>query len=220
VDIQIFFRRNGAGFAALLAAGLLSGCMGSPTYGTGTPAGEQLLQDVTGILSLAPDDEEPINYKPRPDLVTPAETGVLPPPQESVATASNPSWPESPEQRRARLRAEATATRDNPNFEPLVENDIAPSASPSYVTRSPDRGVAPVSTAQQRTEFNRRLAMSNQGSPTQRRFLSEPPIEYRQPAPTAPVDDVGEDEWKKQKRLKAEARKKAGKSGWADILPW
>lgn len=220
MDTQNLARRAGAGIVAIVAGGLLSGCMGAPTYGTGTPADQQLLEDVTGILSLAPDKDEQISYKPRPELVTPATKEVLPPPQESVASGANPNWPESPEQRRARLRAEATATRDNPDFEPLIESDIAaaaPAASP--LTRNPDRGVAEFNPAQ-RQEFNRRLAMSKQGSPTQRRFLSEPPIEYRQPASTAPVGDVGEDEWKKEKRLKAEARKKAGKTGWGDILPW
>ena len=50
--------------------------------------------------------------------------------------------------------------------------------------------------------------------------LTEPPIEYRQPAPTAAVDELGEDEYKKQRRLKAEARKAAGDTSWRDLVPW
>ena len=42
-----------------------------------------------------------------------------------------------------------------------------------------------------------------------RRTLTEPPIEYRQPAETAAADELGEDEFKKQRRLKAEAKKAA-----------
>jgi hypothetical protein len=47
------------------------------------------------------------------------------------------------------------------------------------------------------------LPSPQQGSPTNRRYLSEPPLDYRQPAETAAKNDVGEDEWKKDKRRKA-----------------
>lgn len=225
MKIHDLSRRSGVGLASLLASGLLlSGCMGTPTYGTGKPADEQLLEDITGVLSLAPKNDEQIRYEPRPELVTPASTEVLPPPQEEVSTASNPNWPESPEAKRARLRAEATANQDNAGYEPLIESDVA--AAPQQAVRRtagfdvPLDNTAIGSPKAQREEFNRRLAITKQGSPTQRRFLSEPPIDYRQPAQTAPSGDVGEDEWKKEKRLKAEARKAAGKSSWADILPW
>ena len=69
-------------------------------------------------------------------------------------------------------------------------------------------------------EFQQALAASNQGSPTVRRTLSEPPLEYRQPAETAPTGELGEDEFKKQRRLKAEARKAAGETSWRDFVPW
>ena len=39
-------------------------------------------------------------------------------------TASS-EWPESPEQRRARIRADATENRDKRGWEPEVVNDIA-----------------------------------------------------------------------------------------------
>ncbi len=54
------------------------------------------------------------------------------------------------------------------------------------------------------------MAASKQGNPTVRRTLTEPPLEYRQPAATAPTDELGEDEFKKQRRLKAEAKAAAG----------
>lgn len=224
MTVHKFSRRSGFGCASAAAFGLLlSGCMGAPTYGTGTPADEQLLEDVTGVLSLAPKDEEQIEYKPRPELVTPASKDVLPAPQQEIASASNPAWPESPEQRRARLRDEATANQDDSSYDPVIENDIAAAPrAPVRRTMGFDVAASGVEApgATRREEFNRRLAVSKQGSPSQRRFLSEPPLDYRQPAATAPAGDVGEDEWKKEKRLKAEARKKAGKSTWADVLPW
>ena len=69
-------------------------------------------------------------------------------------------------------------------------------------------------------EFQQKLAATKQGSPTVRRTLTEPPLEYRQPVATAPADELGEDEYKKQRRLKAEAKKAAGGSSWRDLVPW
>ncbi|MDR0252734.1 MAG: hypothetical protein LBI75_06070, partial [Brucellaceae bacterium] len=53
------------------------------------------------------------------------------------------------------------------------------------------------------------------GSATQRKYLSEPPVSYRQPANTATVGDLGEDEAKKERRRKAEA---TGSKSWRDKL--
>jgi hypothetical protein len=163
--------------------------------------------------------------------VKPADTKDLPPPQDPIATASNPDWPETPEQTRARLRAEATANRDNPNYRPEVydsrvqqaanaETDNTSNTSRAINDRmkqSPDMNRTGMD---QSAEFKRRLAMQKQGSPTTRRYLSEPPLDYRVPASSAPANELGEDEWKKENRLKKEAREKAGKSSWRDWVPW
>jgi len=229
----------------------LAGCMGSPTYGTGTPAHEQLLSDVTGVLSIAPSkDKEPIDYKPRPELVKPAPgaTETLPLPQQTVATTANPAWPESPEQRRKRLRDEATANQNNSSYDSPIIADVESGkgvtsgarlgergnfespADPPSGTRtgrtnagitSParfDRGnfESSADTSHEREEFNKRLAENRQGNPTSRKYLSEPPLVYRQAAETAPTNDVGEDEWKKEKRQKRAARKG---SSWTDWIP-
>lgn len=206
-----------------ISAFALSGCMSSPTYGTDKTAGQQLLGDVTGILSLAPPKREQVQYKPRPELVKPVkgEPGELPAPQD-VATAGNPDWPESPEQQRARLRAEADANRDDPTFEPLIDPDLARASSREQRERQgSQRFVFPhkkeIDPAAQRNEFNRRLTENRQGSATSRKYLSEPPLDYRAPAPTAPVGDVGEDEFKKERRLKAASAKP---KKWSDYLPW
>lgn len=216
-------RRISAGAFVAASAFALSGCMGmAPTYGTGKPADTQLIEDVTGMFSLAPEKKPQIDYKPRPELVKPVDpkSAALPAPQDNIVTASaGGAWPESPEARLARIRADATAKRDELGFEPEVEmpqetrrvyrdargNEVNPDGSP-------------ISIEGQRKEFNERLAMNNQGSPTERRFLSEPPLEYRAPAATAPTDDVGEDEWKKEKRRKAGYTKKG--TGWSSWLPW
>lgn len=207
--------------APVLACGaLLAGCMSSPTYGTGKSSNEQLLEDVTGMMSLAPKNGQRIDYKPRPELVKPPTDGVLPQPQESVTSAANGAWPEAPEARRKRLRDEATANRDNPFYDSPIDSAAATSSA-GAVTRMQVRGSSPspldpltMTPKQQREEYKRRRAEGAQGSPTTRKFLSEPPLVYREASATAPVGDIGEDEWKKEKRAKSAASKKGGLFDW------
>lgn len=217
--------------APLVVSGLLvSGCVSSPTYGTGTTQTMQLTSDVTNILSLKPKRPFASDYAPRPELVKPATaTTDLPAPQESITTAAADQWPESPEQRRARIRAEATENRDKLGWEPEVVNDIATegSSTPTKLgasVRGQDSMVARAGEQEDLSKkgalFRKRMAETKQGSPNVRRSLTEPPLEYRQPAPTAPTEELGEDEYKKQRRLKAEARKASGSSSWRDLVPW
>lgn len=221
--------RRGATALALLSASLLAGCMSSPTYGTGKTANAQLLEDVSGALSPLPKRRAPVDYKPRPEIVRPGEeaTGdaaALPAPQQDIATADNPAWPESPEQRRARIRASATANQDNPNF----ESEVAPDSNgvqPPPLQDDLNKGANFDPTRnnnvdQQRAEYQRRRKEGGQGSPTERKYLSEPPLAYRQPAETAAVGELGEDELKKERRRKAESRKKSPKASWKDKVPW
>jgi len=221
------YRVRASLIAPLVASGLLvSGCVSSPTYGTDKTSTEQLTSDLSGMFSLKPKPSA-AEYKPRPELVKPTtRTTELPPPQENIVTASTGVWPESPEQQRARIRANATANSDNPNYEPEIINDIsggtkiATPASGGAAGRAAESGVIDQGDAKKRSDdFKRQLASSKQGSPTVRKTLTEPPLEYRLPAETAPTDDLGEDEFKKARRLKAEAKKKDDKS-WRDLVPW
>ncbi len=211
------------GASALCAAALLSGCMSSPTYGTGKSANQQLLEDLTGVISTdaltGANRQAEIAYKQRPELVRPASLEVLPEPQQELVSADNPAWPEAPEARRARLRAEATENRDNPGYRSPITGGVS-SAPTTVVGHTFGNGVAhadEVNTREQRAEFLRRKREVNQGSPTTRKYLSEPPLEYRVPNATASADELGEDEWKKQQR----GKKAAGKgTTWRDFLPW
>lgn len=211
-------------FATVLASLGLAGCVSDPTYGTGKSASTQLLDDMSSIATIGPKKRTGIEYKPRPELVKPVagQKESLPQPQESVARAGDPSWPESPEERRKRLRAEIEANRDNPNF----VSPIAPD-SPSDFT--PRRQILP-SGASRREDYASRDSVADPavaaaakqaqldragGSATQRKYLSEPPVSYRQPAATAAAGDLGEDEAKKERRRKAEA---TGSKSWRDKL--
>jgi hypothetical protein len=216
--------------APLIVSGLLaSGCMSSPTYGTGTTQTKQLTTDVSSMFSLKP-KAQTREYAPRPELVKPTTpTTELPPPQENIVASAGDQWPESPEQRRARIRADATENSDKLGWEPEVVNDLSMDKSSSQSklgssARGRDSGVAAAGQAEdlkkQGAAFQQKLAATKQGSPTVRRTLTEPPLEYRQPAPTAATDELGEDEYKKQRRLKAEAKKAAGNTSWRDLVPW
>jgi hypothetical protein len=213
------------GGSLVAAAALLSGCMSSPTYGTDKTANAQLMSDMGGILSFRDKKKAAIEYAPRPELVKPVKgQETLPPPQDSVATASNPNWPESPEARLARLRAEADANLDNPNYDSPIVPDMV-SANPKRKTttgngRAEESGVMDVSqAAAQKAEYQKRLAETRQGSSQTRKYLSEPPIDYRQAAADAPTGELGEDEYRKERRLKREARKKSGFS-ISDLNPF
>jgi len=201
--------------------------MSSPTYGTGVSANTQLATDLSTMLSLKP-KQTSAEYAPRPELVKPAgQVAELPPPQESVVTASADQWPESPEQRRARIRADAGENADKLGWESEVVNDISvakPKSATGVSTRAADSGVAlfgqQEDLSKKAAEVKAASAAAKQGSPTVRRTLTEPPLAYRQPADTAAADELGEDELKKQRRLKAEAKKAAGDSSWKDLIPW
>lgn len=205
----------------------LAGCVSSPTYGTDKTAGAQLLDDVSNMASFGQGkNKERINYKPRPELVRPGdgEKAVLPPPQQSVASAGDPSWPESPEERRKRLRDEITANRDNPNFVSPIEQDGVTSSGnrpllasgssrrEDYATRTPTADPARVAA------LKKARAEQTHGSSTTRRYLSEPPLTYREPAPTAAAGDLGKDEAQKERERKRAAG--GGSKGWRDYMPW
>ena len=224
--MSVEFRGRTALCAPLVAAGLLvSGCVSSPTYGTDKTSTEQLTSDLSGMFSLKPKSTMASDYKPRPELVKPTTpTTDLPAPQENIVTASTDVWPESPEQKRARIRANATANRDNPNFEPELVNDVSSQAAtvktskPGASARTADSGIMGAGeVTQQQSRVQQQVAQKNSIDPNVRRTLTEPPVEYRQPAETAPTDELGENEYKKARRLKAEAK---GSKSWRDLVPW
>jgi hypothetical protein len=217
-----------AGVTLVAAAGLASGCMSSPTYGTDKTANAQLMSDLSGIASFRDKKKPTIDYTPRPDLVKTAKRGeTLPPPQDNVTTA-NANWPESPEQRLARVRAEADANSDNPNYQSTVVPDVAlaqqdnfkkPGQSwRSFEAGNDDPRTMTTSDSAKRAEYKKRLQETQQGDPTKRKYLSEPPTEYRQAYADAPQGELGEDEYRKERRLKRAATK--NRTWWDDINPF
>jgi hypothetical protein len=200
--------RVAIGAAGILAATLtLSGCMGSPTYGTDKTAMEHLVDDLGSSVAIAPksqDTKRNLKYNPRPSLVvaTKQQGAELPPPQASLANReNNANWVESPEETRARLREEADENKDNPRYRsPLLAG----------------KGQAGQLTESQKWEAFRKAKADAENvdiAGTPRRSLAEPPTQYRQ-ADAAVLADVGEPESQKEKRRKKEAAAAGKNSSW------
>lgn len=127
---------------------LLAGCIGAPTYGTGTPADVQLFNDVSNIASMD-SKRRTVDTRPRPELVKPASTAVLPPPQRDIASASNPQWPESPEARRKRLLQQAEIQGTVPDE---LKGSVPASSGPGWhKRRGPGLDEDELALAQQRS---------------------------------------------------------------------
>ena len=192
--------------ALLGCAVAVSGCVG-PTYGTGRTQGEQLVSDLDNIVSFGSVNKTRINYAPRPELVKPKSIGALPPPREAVV---DPNLPESPELRRARLAAAAPDGSDDAlpvSFTTAAKDGMAPEQATARSRVGSERELenswlSAKDMSSQRAAAQERSSIGRQGSPTQRRYLSEPPLTYRAPASTAPVGDQGIDEEVKERKAK------------------
>lgn len=197
--------------AGILVAGtLLSGCVGGTTYGTGVTQEQQTIEDLANLVTFRKKRER-INYKARPDLVVPEEK-VLVAPVDETASLDDQEWPETPEERIARIREEAEAANSGDTAQ---QNRFARSDKRfrSVQPINQAQGSAPIgegipdvtcdttgnSTMRRCTgdEISKavraaRAEIRSVGKTGyQRRYLTEPPIEYRTPSNTAPVGDEG-----------------------------
>jgi hypothetical protein len=177
-------------FAALAAAAAMGGC--ARTYGTGQAPEMALFSEMTGGL-MRTEKKEPIQYQARAPLVAPPTTGQLPPPVE-VADAANANWPVDPDQ-----TVERRAYGDEARFDGQAEyRRLRPLAGMMPEQTGPredwDR-INPqydvIHAKQQREQFEKELAESKgYGRTTERKFLTDPPIAYRAPADTAPMEEA------------------------------
>lgn len=198
--------RVGAGVAGIVLSCIgLTGCLGSPTYGTDKTAMEQLADDLGNAVAIGsnPNKNAGTKYNPRPQLVMPPKNQevALAAPQQSLAGKENPEWLETPEETRERLRQEAEENKNNPGYRsPLLAG----------------YGTAGTMTETQKWEAFREARKIQQGAYLdQRRFLADPPTQYRAVSDAATLDDLGEPELKKEKeRKKAAKAAKQGSSWW------
>ncbi len=208
-------RRNTALAVALVSTVGLTGCVGGSTYGTGVSQEAQLVSDLTGLVSLGQNKEKPkIDYSARPKLVRAPADGTLPTPAEQAGESESAYFPTNPEERRA-ARLAGTKTpppyKDGGTEYTLPGDAGGPSASfETYKKRSIGRdfdGTGDVepsaaemarSSKEGRAERLKRFReiTGNGGlSSGPRRYLTQPPQEYRTPSEAAAVGDVGEYEY-------------------------
>lgn len=212
----------GNGFLAVavaLTAMMLAGCNTGTTYGTGVSQEKQTVSDLYNILSLKRETPT-IDYSARPDLIVPENTAMLPEPVDAEATTSNPDWPETPEQRIARIRAQAGEI-DPRSGDYSVEEQLRDKEGigietrrvkgefiPGKTDRDGNFSLNPGLDDKARAEVLRRRAELKGTGVTQRRFLTEPPLAYRTPYASAPsgADAYSDDELQKRKDEAEEQR--------------
>lgn len=143
---------------------VLTGCsLSAPTYGTNKPVSIQFFEDVANIASLTPvNNSSQIVMKPRQELVIPSPSSrkFLPLPQQ---------------ERSANKIAASKQHQGSPSF-PHKGSSVNGVSSENPLQLN----------AKQRQEYLRRQR-AQVGSPKYRRYLTEPPLSYRQPAKTAPI---------------------------------
>lgn len=205
--------------AMIVSAGLLAGCTGTSTYGTGVTQEAQLLKDITGIVSLGRSDKPKIDYSSRPGLVkAPAQTAELPPPAETIES-DNAYFPQNPEEvRAARLAgSKKPFTRRDGGIEYTIPEEVEGEVASSETQQNLNYGraadgtgdrepsaaeMARASTENREQRLRRMRELSSNGAigSAPRRYLTQPKAEYRTPAPTAPVGNPGEYEYGKKER--------------------
>lgn len=208
--------------AAALAGLALSGCVGGTTYGTGVTQEQQTLKDVYTMFNLKTEKKN-IDYSPRPDLIVPENKQALVEPIDDAATTSNAQWPETPEERIARIRAQAGEVDPRTGEAGITEQmrkkeGIAIETGytkQKFVPGQTDRDGNPLLNASVSTETRQEVLkakaeLNGTSGPTTRKYLTEPPVQYRQPVASAPAgaeayspeEQAARDEAERKARLK------------------
>lgn len=191
--------------SGLIAATIgLSGCVGGTTYGTGVSQGQETLEGVFNMFSLGgKKNAKRIDYSARADLVIPSDKENLREPVSVESSTSNSEWPESPEQKIARVRGDVTEADARSGEIPLEEmrrkkqGIRITKANRTKVGRAAgldgDDSMEVMFSSQSKKIKNRRAELAYSTGP-KRKFLTEPPENYRTPADTAVAGDLGLDD--------------------------
>ncbi|MDJ0613435.1 MAG: hypothetical protein QNJ29_07130 [Rhizobiaceae bacterium] len=211
--------------ALSLGALTLAGCSSSgTTYGTGVSHERQTLDGLYNMFSISPNKGEKIDYSARPDLVMPANKGALPAPGSEVEqVAGDPAWPETPEQRIAAVREAAPEADERSGNLPTeyltsekqgIENSARLYRTARSTRASEELPIVDPNANSQSAEAKRRREQLAYSTGVKRKFLTEPPAEYRKPADTAEAGDIGitSEEIKKleEKRIQDEINRERG----------
>jgi hypothetical protein len=190
-------RNSAAGMVALAAAGGLGGCMSTSTYGTGESPEVAMFREMTGGIPLVGrSKKEAIEHQPRAPLVLPPSAAQLPAPMET-ADASHPAWPQD-EESAAPVPGEEVDPRaggsqaEYRRLKPL--GDAVGSGRGNSKYRDSDMQNAAydiVNAKEERKAVQAAMDDAEGVGRTERRYLTEPPDAYREPAATAPTEFDG-----------------------------
>ncbi|MEM9734394.1 MAG: hypothetical protein AAF903_13050 [Pseudomonadota bacterium] len=185
---------------ALASMGALAACSGT-TYGTGVTQEQQLVSDMSAMVTLSRGEKKKINYAARPGLVKPSDTSALPTPAETVSSQSA-FFPQNPEEVENRIRDEADREQEilasggqlSPELRAAREEarrrNRARELNASFGDNDRPESYQEIVARQQ--EYKRRKALrEGEFAPKARRYLTQPPVEYRTPAETAAIGEVG-----------------------------
>lgn len=189
------------------AAFALGGCGSMTTYGTGTTAAQQTVEDITGILAIGGSNkgEDPIDYEPRPPIVEPP-TATLPPPGSDTSATVAGNWPVDPDEERERIDAlvkerqeagqslkftvpEGTNKGNVNPTDPLARSDDDRGLQAQKLFKAKVNGSYDTEEAQQlmANAKNAKIGSFDENGNPVRRYLTEPPAPYREPDPESPV---------------------------------
>ena len=112
-------------------------------------------------------------------------------PNDLASTTDNPQWVESPEDMRERLKAEATENERKIGYNSPLQ--------------SQNNTMRQLSTKEQQEQYREARKLQQGLYSDKRRYLSDPPLEYRK-LPEEAAADLGEPERKKELRRKKEAK--------------
>lgn len=173
------------------------------------------MSDLMGIVPLGETErKEPIDYSSRPKLVrAPAADGTLPAPAETSG-AQSAYFPTDPEERKASRNARVKkpwTRRDGGVVHTIPEDVDAPSASREPADepwrsrlddgtgdKEPSAAEMATSSIEGREARLKRMKELSGGAALgigPRKYLTQPPEEYRKPAETAAVGELGEYEY-------------------------
>jgi len=199
------FQRLFAGSFLVGTALALAGCQSGMTYGTGTPPGIQTLEDLGGIAALTTPKSAPIDYKQRPNIVAPPVDAALPAPGGVADDGVPADWPNDPDLDEAKFKG-MIAARQAAGL-PLPKFTLPKTAVADAAT-SPGVEVAGAPTAAQKAQAKKlfaeakgTLGVDANGNPV-RRYLTDPPVDYRVPDPNSTVDANGPPPQKRSKFFK------------------
>ncbi len=205
------------GFSAVMAVGIalsLGGCgamVGTSGFSDEDRYNESVDEGVMrrimeGIGGVDP-RREPIRYKPRSPLAVPPSSELPPPEDGNATTAAAGQWPVSPEQRDRQMLIEGfekeSARRDSRagerlSHDELQEGALTPEMAQSARARRPynrdvdtmeqsGRRLTPAEMKGQKAVLPSDAKNLDENGVPVRKYLIEPPSEYRKPSPEAPL---------------------------------